>query len=339
MSATSIKSGYAFAGARHVEESSDGASFRELSVLEALSLTSWRRVGLESCVLLAAIALLQSVIPSAAGIPGLPHPYWLPVLLASCQYGVSGGVIAAVAASSVYFLKLSSPSATQDLYSYATMALVQPTLWLATALILGGVRNLHIHQSLELSDLLAANRRRSDDLAKGLERAAIEINALERRIAIDMASVAAFSRSLSQIDLRDRKSAAQSIAELFRIATGTPDFIIYLRTTDSYVPVFEIEANAVRSPNGSKPLELSSVDATLVESGCGIARNEGNGRRRCVVHVPSMDSDAAALAVIVCDLHQSQDMVEFLGRSNELSRALTAILSVCSEPGTPEVGK
>jgi len=224
MSTTSIKNGFvAPAFPRDCREaggyraSDGGATHREPPLLEVLSLVDWRRPVLETFVFLAVVAVLQRWLFGIAEIAGLPHPYWLPVLLASCQYGVSGGLIATVMASVVYWFGLSPPSAAQDFYAYAGTVAVQPAAWLATALVLGGLRNLHIHQSTELADQLAACRRRERDLGDGLERATAEIGALERRIAVDVSSVAALSRSLSLIDMSDRRAAAASYGELFRV--------------------------------------------------------------------------------------------------------------------------
>jgi hypothetical protein len=100
----------------------------------------------------------------------------------------------------------------------------------------GGLRDLHIHQCAELADQLAASRRSASDLTDGLDRAAAEINALERRIAFDMSSVAALPRSLSQIDMSDRRAAATSLGELFRVGAGIGTFTIYLKESESYTP-------------------------------------------------------------------------------------------------------
>ena len=169
--------------ARSYTASDGGVARGGRSLLKLISLAGWRRQILETFVFLAVIAVLQRRLFGAEEIPGLPHPYWLPVLLASCQYGVRGGMIATVVASVVYLFGLSPQSAAQDFYAYAGTVAVHPAAWLATALVVGGLRNLHIHQYAELADELAASRRRASDLGDGLERATAEINALERRIA------------------------------------------------------------------------------------------------------------------------------------------------------------
>ena len=318
---------------------SDGAAahaaHKEPPLLEMISLAVWRKRLVETLVFLAVITVLQRWVFGAAEIPGLPHPYWLPVLLASCQYGMSGGMIAAVAASVTYWFGLSPPSAAQDFYAYAAVVAVQPATWLATALVLGGLRNLHIHQSAELADQLAACRRNASDLCGGLELATAQVNALERRIAVDMGSVAALSRSLSLIDISDRRAAAASFGELFRVGTDTATFSIYLKDADGYVPVWAIEEDTTRSPISMAPLSSAAVDDMMIGSarlGAADEVGEGDpGTRRYVVRVRRSDVGSEPLAVIVCDLHPSQDASQFRRRADELSRALAAILHACPD--------
>lgn len=343
MSTTSIKNGFvvpAFPRDWHEaggnRASDGGAAHREPQLFEMLSLAGWRKQAWETFVFLAVVTVSQRWLFGVAEIPGLPHPYWLPVLLASCQYGMSGGVFAAVAASLVYWFWLSPPSAAQDFYAYAGMVAVQPAAWLATALVLGGLRNLHIHQSAELADELAACRRRANDVSGGLERATAEINALERRIAVDTSSVAALSRSFSLIDMSDRRAAAVSYGELFRVGTGTATFTIYLKEPDGYVPVWAVEEHTTRSTRSMEPLPSTTIDAmTTGNPGQGATGDVGEsepGTGCHVVRVPPSDVGSEPLAVIVCDPHPSQDAKQFRRRADELSRAFATILYACPDP-------
>jgi hypothetical protein len=343
MSTTSIKDGFLIpASTRDCREdggygaSDGGAAHRELPLLEIFSLAGWRKLLFETSAFLAVIVVLHRWLFGAAEIPGLPHPYWLPVLLASCQYGVSGGMIATVAASVVYLFGLSPPSAAQDFYAYAGMVAVHPAAWLATALVLGGLRNLHIHQSKELADQLAACRRRADDLSSGLDRATAEINALERRIAVDMSSVAALSRSFSLIDMSDRWAAAVSYGELFRVGTGAATFTVYLKDSDGYVPVWAVEEDTTRSTKSMEPLPSTAFDTMMTENAAceapGDVGESAPGTRCHVVRVPPSDVGSEPLAVVVCDLHPSQDARQFRRRADDLSRAFATILYACPDP-------
>lgn len=299
-----------------------------------IALTGWRRQLLETLAFLAVIVFLQRRWSGVEEIPGLPHPYWLPVLLASCQYGVRGGMVATVAASAVYWFGLSPKSAAQDFYTYAGTVAVHPATWLATALIVGGLRNLHMHQYAELTEQLAASRLRASDLGEALEGATAEINALERRIASDMSSLAAVSRSLSLIDLGDRRAAAMSFGQLFRIGTGARTFTVYLRDDDGYSPVWAIENDTPQPVKSIPPVSLTSVESMRNGSASPIEEVKGPGSAagRVLVSVPSADVGAPPLAAIVCELQSSQDASWFHRRANELGRAFATILYACPNP-------
>ena len=344
MSTTSIGGRFVFpaiarARGKHTgQEPGDGCGARrEPGLLEILSLSGWRMLTLETLSLLVLIAALRHWYFGFTQIPGLPHPYWIPVLLASSQYGVSGGMIATVAACVAYFFELSPQSATQNFYAYAATIAIQPTAWLMTALILGGLRSLHIYQAAELAERLATCRRCADDLADGLERATAEITALERRIATDTSSVAALSRSLSKIDLSDRRAAAASFGELFRVGCGASTFTLYLKSSGScYLPVFAVKDNVACSTRPIDLLRPARLDALAIETVPNKAtRNVDNGdggAARHVVLIPPSNVSAEPLAAIVCQaLHPSQDVSQFRRRADEFGRAFAAVLSACPD--------
>jgi hypothetical protein len=312
----------------------DGIAPRAWLPSRLIALTGWRRQLLETLVFLAVIVALQRRWSGVEEIPGLPHPYWLPVLLASCQYGVRGGMVATVAASVVYWFELPPASAAQDFYTYAGTVAVHPAAWLATALVVGGLRNLHMHQYAELTEELAASRLRASDLGEALEGATAEINALERRIASDMSSLGAVSRSLSLIDLSDRRAAAMSCGELFRIGSGARTFTVYLRDLDGYAPVWAIENDAPHPIKAIPLLSLTAIESIRNRSESRIAEVRGtdSAAGRYLVSVPSLDVGAPPLAAIVCELQSIQDAKWFHRRANELGRAFATILYACPNP-------
>jgi len=313
----------------------------EPRLLEMLSLSHWQRLTLETLAFLASIAALKHRSFGITEIPGMPHPYWLVVLLASSQYGLIGGMIATVAASVFYLFELSPQSAAQDFYDYAGTIAVQPTVWLATALVLGGLRSLQIYHTVELAGRLATCRQRASGLADGLERALAEIDALERRIAIDVSSVAALSRSFSKIDLSDRLAAAASFGELFRVGADTTTFTIYLKSSDRYVPVLAIEDDMPVPTKSFEPLLPMTIDAMMKEdAGCnatGQVRKSEFDLRRKVYLIPPSDVSTESLAAIVCQTQPPpQYSRQVHRRIEELSRAFAAILSAC--PDRPSGG-
>src|SRR5260221_367455 len=73
---------------KHVDQQANdsSAALGEPRLLEILSLSGWRTLLLETVALLALLAALRHWIFGFTQIPGVPHPYWLPVLLAASQY-------------------------------------------------------------------------------------------------------------------------------------------------------------------------------------------------------------------------------------------------------------
>ncbi len=312
----------------------DRLADQEPRLVDILSLTNWRRLTVETIFLLAATTLLQRRGIGLGAIPGLPHLYWIPVLLAVTQYGMSAGVIATIAASLAYWLQLSPPSAAQDYYAYVGSVALQPALWLGAAIVLGGLRNLQIHQFIALAGELAGCRRCASDLADGLERAAAEINALEARIAADANGVAGLSRGLSLLDLKDRRTAVATYCEVFRAGTGAAACAVYLKQSGAYIPVCVCEDGLSPASQVTQALSPSALEAILAEN-----RERDTGsmiRRACVsgyevVPVPPTASAAEPMAAIVYRLSASQDTGPFRRRAEEMSRGLAAILAVCPD--------
>jgi hypothetical protein len=129
---------------------------REKALTSALSLSDWRAFVPESLGLCLVIWYFRTLIPgSDIGAGSLPNPFWIPVLLMSGQYGIMGGLFATVAASAMLLISgLPVRGATQDFYAYAGIVAAAPCAWLATALILGGLRTLHIHHQTDLQEQL-----------------------------------------------------------------------------------------------------------------------------------------------------------------------------------------
>jgi hypothetical protein len=209
----------------------------------------------------------------------------------------------------------------------------QPAAWLATALVIGRLP-ICIHQSQELAVSWQPSSARERP-RNGLERAAAEINALERRIAIDTGTTAALSRSLSLIDMSDRRAAAASYGELFHVGTGAATLTVYLKQPDGYVPVWAVEEDTVRATKSMPLLPSTAIDAMM--SGNAVFEVSGDSGEtepagdRHVVRVPSSEGDSEPLAVFVCYLDRSRDVTRFRRRADELSSTLATILRACPD--------
>ncbi|MGI9387690.1 MAG: GAF domain-containing protein [Methyloligellaceae bacterium] len=80
-----------------------------------------------------------------------PHPFWIPVLFFSLQYGSRQGMAAAVAATCVAWCFCWPERAlTEPYFAYSVRAWSNPAMWLTGALMLGGLRQ---RQFSELTSL------------------------------------------------------------------------------------------------------------------------------------------------------------------------------------------
>lgn len=239
--------------------SGDGVrTLHERPLAEMLSLSDWRSFLPETVGLLALLWLADAAYPAGLAAPGIPHPYWVPVLLMSCQYGVMAGLFATLAATAAFCLDgLPDRSAAQDFYAYAAVVAGQPCAWFGAALVLGGLRTLHIHQQSQIREEFGHTRRSAEDLADGLERAVGEIARLERRIATDSSTLTSFIHSLSKLDVSDRKALAEGLARVIRNGVGATTFAVYLRSGDTLEPLLAVENGASLPPGALVPPDPS----------------------------------------------------------------------------------
>ncbi|MFY0611365.1 MAG: hypothetical protein JXQ99_07565 [Hyphomicrobiaceae bacterium] len=74
-----------------------------------------------------------------------PHPFWIPVILLSLQYGFSSAIVTATSAIAINWLLLSPEQPLGEPYfAHVIRNSVSPAMWLATALIVGELRQRQI---------------------------------------------------------------------------------------------------------------------------------------------------------------------------------------------------
>jgi hypothetical protein len=305
---------------------------REPSLIELMSLSDWHRFVPEALGMLLFIALIRALLPDVLAGGAMPHPFWIPVLLMSGQYGIMGGLFATLAATAALFLSgLPPQSATQDFYAYAGVIAAQPCAWLATALVLGGLRTLHIHQHSALQWRLDQSEQLAEEVVDGFEHALHEIEHLEHRIAGDSGTLASFLHSFAKLELTDRRSLVASFADVVRYGVGATSFAIYLRGDQGLEPYLCVE-NGVRVGSGAgAPIAPSLLSAVRAE-GLDLAA-EGSCSEDVACQAPiRLTGSAPAIGVILCRrLEPSQDPAIAAQRLSEISGVLAALLLLCPE--------
>src|SRR5687768_10613974 len=107
----------------------------------------WAEVPLSALLQLVGFFVVALVIDHTllegnrfAGIQ--PHPFWIPVILLSLQFGTHAGLLAVVTASACLLVgNLPEQMLSEDRFSYLLHLSTQPLLWLATALVIGKMRS------------------------------------------------------------------------------------------------------------------------------------------------------------------------------------------------------
>ena len=96
-----------------------------------------------------------------------PHPFWLPVLLFSLQYGFSRAVAAAVSAITISWLFLPPEQVLGEAYfDYIARSSITPAMWLGTALIVGELRQRQISERSQVDEELVRLRAQAEILSK-----------------------------------------------------------------------------------------------------------------------------------------------------------------------------
>lgn len=312
---------------------------KQPTLLEMVSLMDWRWFVPETVGLLAFIVVIQmGVVGNLRVSDSIIHPYWLAVLLMSCQYGMMGGLFATVSSTLIYSaLGMPQQSAAQDFYEYAGLAAAQPAGWLASALILGGLRSLHIHNNGILQRDMDESLLAAETLATGLEQAATEIHYLEQRVAAEPATITGLTRQLALLDVTDLGASVQTFANLIQIATGARGLTIYRCRDGAFYPLVHIESDERVSVANAPPLPQMVVERLVRSDLDRAAASAPEAKISAQVILASpirVDNTTQLLGAVVCHtVRLGQNHREAATRLDYLTRAMARFLSQRMDAG------
>ena len=140
---------------------------------------------LELLVLVFITAVAQQALDSVTlGNNLTPHPFWLPVIILSLQYGTTGGLLATVVCSALHaLLQVNQVEPPGDYYAVWLRVWLEPALWTGTALVLGGLRTRQIQREEELGQRLQSAENRARSLFSYNEMIVEQLRDLERHVA------------------------------------------------------------------------------------------------------------------------------------------------------------
>lgn len=317
MTATAGAAGDDIAGQRSLPEV-------ERSLLQMMSLADWKRFAPETLALTAVIVLAKAwVHQNPAELGDMPNPLWIPVVLISAQYGIMGGLFATLAATVAFFARAwPVQSGMQDFYQFTAAVAAQPCAWFATALVIGGLRSLHLHHELGLADQAAQSRAAAEELAQGLQEAVSEIARLELRIASDVSSCDNLIESLATLEIENPQAMMMSAASFVRDGVGANYVAVYVRGEHGFEPGTALD--------GSFPIAGPAIPPfihSVPERDWHQQDPETHHQWRAVwpEHAPK------PLGVIVCDrLRGSQSAETAMRRLQQICRILESLASKCN---------
>jgi len=157
------------------------------------------------------------------------HPFWIPVLLVSAQYGTNAGLLAAIAASAALLSgKLPPETILQDRFAWWFEIAKLPLMWFIAALILGELRTRQIHERAVLREQLAETSRREQVVASAYQRLSAVREALETRLASQMKTAVGLYQSVRAIEKLDPSEVLMGVAGLVRSVVNPEQFSTYL---------------------------------------------------------------------------------------------------------------
>jgi len=193
-------------------------------------LLGFRRVALVELALFFAAALALDLLTGGTRFDGVqPHPFWLPVLLLTVQYGTGEGVLAAIVATLALRLgNMPEQLITQDVYQYLYAVSREPILWLVAAVLFGELRMRQLREREELRAGLELARKEADAIARSYRQLKAVKESLETRVAGQLRTVFTLYQATRAIDKLDEGEIMLGMADLIRTVMRPDKFSLFL---------------------------------------------------------------------------------------------------------------
>lgn len=270
-----------------------------------------------------------------------PHPFWLPVLLLSLQYGTLSGLMAAIVAILITSFGYPWPEQEngENLYAYAARTFTQPVLWIAAAVMLGQFRLRQIEAKRDLARAVDILTRQREDLASYARGLRARCDVLERDIVSrsEPSSLAA----LAALEALSAGSPGQPVASALEhglavIFPGASGFIVG-RVGDRPVILAEVGERRDRPPrvalDGLYKVVVDRGRSLDVLSAEGEAELDGLG----MIAVPIPEGAGRVGALVIDGLRPSLLSPATVPAAAALARALAPLLTDRSITVSPDV--
>jgi hypothetical protein len=131
-----------------------------------------------------------------------PHPFWIPVVLLSLQFGTNAGLLAVLTAGICLLAgNLPEQMLSEDRFSYLLRLSTDPLLWLATALVIGEMRSRQIRSNQEILEECEHIGIERDTIAEAYQDLKSAKMELELQVAGQTRTLAATCEALAGVNL------------------------------------------------------------------------------------------------------------------------------------------
>ena len=221
-----------------------------------------RNALLELAAFLLAAAAIDMWLLQPGTLASLkPHPFWIPIILISLQYGTVDGLAAVAACTmTLWLLDWPKPDPDEEYFSYLSRTLSEPTLWLGSAILIGEFRLRQISATRRLSASRDRINNERKSLAAHLTQTFGRVEHLELQLAGGRPdSSAELLEALSMLNRSKPYDACfkRAIQACAQIALGADSLSLYELVDGALVSTLRIGPDAVpvrRSRFGSEEL-------------------------------------------------------------------------------------
>lgn len=158
-----------------------------------------------------------------------PHPFWIIVLLASVQYGVKEGLLAALA-SSVVLLIGNIPAREEgfDAFTHLYDVFLNPVLWFVAALVLGEMRQRHVRRQQKMAQDLFESRTREEAIAEKYSEVRKIKEGLEMRVAGQVRTAFSTYEAARALEAVEPKAVLTGVENLIGSLMGAERYSIFI---------------------------------------------------------------------------------------------------------------
>lgn len=162
-----------------------------------------------------------------------PHPFWIIVLLITVQYGSLEGLSSAFFVSCALLVgNLPERPINVDLYQYWAQLIVNPCLWICTALVLGEIVSRHRAGRRAAEEELGLARDREALLVEEYSRIREHKDKLERQFTGQTFSAVNVLDALRMLNSLEPKNVLSGIREFVRSTIHPRKFSLFLTAKD-----------------------------------------------------------------------------------------------------------